>query len=120
MIIVYYEEYPCEHFKKEIAKAERDLKDHKLVPGIVRMTGSEHYILRLLQAVRNGDLRTDELQLFCNDVQVDVDVKGEFIQPWPDELFEAAFYLRFDKSRPIERAADARADVGVSPDRPST
>jgi len=106
MITVYYDEHPCDHFKTEIAKAARDIKDHKLVPGIVRMTGSEHYILRLLQAVRNGDLRTDELCLFCNGVQVDVDVKGEFIQPWPDDLFDADFNLRFD--RPSDREPDSK------------
>jgi hypothetical protein len=30
------------------------------------------------------------------DRQVDLDIKGEFIQPWPDGLFEADFYLRFN------------------------
>jgi hypothetical protein len=103
MIKVYYDEHPCYHFKQEIAKAEFDIADHKTIGEIRRLTGSEHYILRLLQAVRNGELRTDELQLFCKDRKIDVDVKGEFIQPWPDDLFEAAFYLRFDKSRPTER-----------------
>lgn len=97
MIIVFYNEYDCSHFSKEILKAEQDLERHKLDGEIMRLTGSEHYILRILQAVRNGELRTDEIQLFCKDVKIDVDVKGEFIQPWPDELFEADFNLRFDR-----------------------
>lgn len=29
-------------------------------------------------------------------LQIDVDVKGELIQPWPDDFFEIGFYLRFD------------------------
>ena len=95
MIVVHYGDYDCYHFTREILKAEQDIEDHKKL-DIRRLTGSEHYILRLLQAVRNGELRTDELQLFCKEVKIDVDVKGEFIQPWPDELFDAAFYLRFD------------------------
>ena len=118
MLVVYYDEFQCDHFKREIIKAEHDIKDHKRFQcGISRLTGSEHYILRLLQAVRNGDLRTDELQLFCKDVKIDVDVKGEFIQPWPDDLFEAAFYLRFDKIKPTDlelNQVDALPDADKS------
>jgi hypothetical protein len=117
MLVVYYDEFQCDHFKREIAKAETDLANHKAVDNLIRLTGSEHYILRLLQAVRNGDLRTDELQLFCKDVQIDVDVKGEFIQPWPDDLFEAAFYLRFDKIKPTDlelNQVDALPDADKS------
>lgn len=97
MIVVYYDEFQCDHFKREIAKAESDIDNHRSVGEIDRLTGSEHYILRLLKAVRDGELRTDEIQLFCKDVKIDVDVKGEFIQPWPDDLFESDFYLRFDR-----------------------
>jgi hypothetical protein len=102
MITVYYDEFQCDHFKQEIAKAECDIRNHRRVADISRLTGSEHYILRLLQAVRSGDLRTDEFQLFCKDVKIDVDVKGGFIQPWPDDLFEAAFNLRFDRPSDLD------------------
>lgn len=95
MIVVHYGEYPCDHFKREIAKADSDIKHHAYVGEIARLAGSEHYILRLLQAIRCGVLRTDEIQLNVDGKVIDVDVKGEFIQPWPDDLFEADFYMRF-------------------------
>ncbi len=96
MITLFYDEYPCDHYKKEIAKADRDLENHHIGP-VHRLTGSEHYILRILQAVRCGILRTDEIKLYCYGKPIDIDVKGEFIQPWPDELFDADFHLRFGK-----------------------
>lgn len=95
MIIVHYGEYPCDHFRKEISKADFDLASHKHAGEILRLTGSEHYIRRLLQAVRCGKLRTDEVAFHCGDRTVAVDAKGEFITPWPDDLFEAAFHLQF-------------------------
>jgi hypothetical protein len=97
MLTIYYGEYPCMHFKHEISNAESDIRNSKAeaVGNVQRLTGSEHYILRVLQAVRNGVIRTDEVELYCFDVKIDVDVKGEFIQPWGDDLFEAAFNLRF-------------------------
>lgn len=105
MITVYYGEYPCEHFKAEIAKADADIDSHLAVGELIRSTGSGHYIQRLQQAVRCGLLRTDDLTLYCNDTRVDIDVKGQFVQPWLDELFEAAFYLIF---HPYERPFDPR------------
>jgi predicted ATPase len=27
--------------------------------------------------------------------QIDLDRKGEFVQPWPDDFFEVDFYERF-------------------------
>ena len=95
MIKVFYDVLPCEHYSLEIKKADVDIQYHKHVGDIRRLTGSEHYIMRLLQAVRCGILRTDEIEIHCGEHLIEVDVKGEFIQPWPDDLFEATFYLRF-------------------------
>ncbi len=75
-------------------------------------THSEHLILRLLRRIRetengkapvNRQLRTDDLAIYYLKQEggttlasrIDVDVKGEFIQPWPDDFFEIDFYERF-------------------------
>lgn len=75
-------------------------------------THSEHLILRLLRRIRETEkgtappdrqLRTDELGIYylkqengsTTASRIDVDVKGEFIQPWPDDFFEIDFYERF-------------------------
>jgi hypothetical protein len=75
-------------------------------------THSEHFILRLLRRIRettagnaplDQDLKTNDLAIYylkqkdggtCQ-ARIDVDVKGEFIQPWPDDFFEIDFYERF-------------------------
>jgi hypothetical protein len=97
MIKVFYEEYACDHFKKEISKAEYYIANHRECGDVRVVTGSEHFILALLKAVRLGKLNTDEIELYCKGVKIDVDIQGEFIQPWGDDLFEADFYLRFSK-----------------------
>jgi hypothetical protein len=51
--------------------------------------------LRICKGVRKGELRTDEVQIFCGEREINLDIKGDFIEPWPDDLFEAAFYLIF-------------------------
>ncbi len=75
-------------------------------------THSEHLILRLLRRIRETELgkapanrllRTDDLAIYylkqeqgkTGSIRIDVDVKGEFIQPWPDDFFEIDFYERF-------------------------
>jgi|688.fasta_scaffold29438_2 hypothetical protein len=75
-------------------------------------THSEHLILRLLRRIRETEvnkaptdrsLRTDELAIYylrqedgsSRALEIEVDVKGEFIQPWPDDFFEIDFYERF-------------------------
>jgi hypothetical protein len=75
-------------------------------------THSEHLILRLLRRIRETEkgtaptdrqLRTNELGIYylkqengsTTASRIDVDVKGEFIQPWPDDFFEIDFYERF-------------------------
>lgn len=79
-------------------------------------THSEHLILRLLRRIReteqqkapaNRQLRTHDLAIYylkqengtSTETQIDVDVKGEFIQPWPDDFFEIDFFERFPDAR---------------------
>lgn len=79
-------------------------------------THSEHLILRLCRRVRETEiakvskdlkLRTDDLAIYVVKQQdgattfnkIDVDVRGEFIQPWPDDFFEIDFYERFPDAR---------------------
>ncbi len=79
---------------------------------IILETHSEHLILRLLRRIRETEsgkvaatrqLRTDDLAIYylkqehgsSRELRIDVDVKGEFIQPWPDDFFEIDFYERF-------------------------
>ena len=79
-------------------------------------THSEHMILRLLRRIRETEkgtappdrqLRTHELGIYylkqdegCTTAsRIDVDVKGEFIQPWPDDFFEIDFFERFPDAR---------------------
>lgn len=79
-------------------------------------THSEHLILRLLRRIReteigkapkNRKLRTDDLGIYylrqeggtTLQSRIDVDVKGEFIQPWPDDFFEIDFFERFPDAR---------------------
>lgn len=79
-------------------------------------THSEHLILRLLRRIReteagkapeNRQLRTDDLGIYylkqeggtTHESRIDVDVKGEFIQPWPDDFFEIDFFERFPDAR---------------------
>jgi hypothetical protein len=81
-------------------------------------THSEHLILRLLRRIRETErgkvpphrqLKTSDLAIYylqqnsgCTSAKkIDVDVKGDFIQPWPDDFFEIDFNERFgiDKSK---------------------
>ncbi|MEW4453058.1 AAA family ATPase [Bremerella sp. JC817] len=79
-------------------------------------THSEHLILRLLRRIRETEvnkapadrtLRTDDLAIYylkqedgsSRALEIQVDVKGEFIQPWPDDFFEIDFFERFPDAR---------------------
>ena len=79
---------------------------------IIVETHSENLLLRLLRRIResNKNLQPDGLNIRTNDVaiyffqhsegytkatRIDVDVNGDFIQPWPDDFFEIDFYERF-------------------------
>ena len=55
-------------------------------------------ITRICQAVRSGVIRTDEIEIHAEDgSKIDVDIKGQFIQPWPTDLFELSFHCQFTK-----------------------
>jgi hypothetical protein len=79
-------------------------------------THSEHLILRLLRRIRETEvgkapaerqLRTDDLAIYylkhengtTRERSIDVDVNGQFIQPWPDDFFEIDFFERFPDAR---------------------
>lgn len=85
---------------------------HSRKHQLILETHSEHLILRLLRRIRESEkgvldpdrqLRTEELGIYyakqvdgCTQLnRIDVDVNGEFIQPWPDDFFEIDFYERF-------------------------
>jgi len=75
-------------------------------------THSEHFLLRLQRRIRETSKGTpaEGRSLMSEDVvvyhvssdgngtrvrRIDVDAKGEFIQPWPDDFFEIDFFERF-------------------------
>lgn len=79
-------------------------------------THSEHLILRLLRRIRETEkekapldrtLRTDDIAIYylkqtegtSQAIKIDVDVNGDFIQPWPDDFFEIDFFERFPDAR---------------------
>ena len=70
-------------------------------------THSEHLVLRLQRLIREGTLRPKDVAI--NYVsrgkdgsrveRLDLDNKGEFVKPWPDDFFELSFYERFGDAR---------------------
>jgi hypothetical protein len=77
---------------------------------------SEHLILRLLRRIRETSLSTPHRAIPINEcdiaiyyarrkdgctgfLKIDVDKRGDFIQPWPDDFFEIDFYERFSDAR---------------------
>jgi predicted ATPase len=85
---------------------------HRKQHAFVIETHSEHLLLRLLRRIRETDkgrappgfeLRTDEIAIYFLEQidnatrarRIDVDINGDFIQPWPDDFFEIDFYERF-------------------------
>jgi predicted ATPase len=108
-------EQPELHIHPSLQAAIADLFVEAIVTNKHRFiieTHSEHLILRLLRRIRetgtgnaptNRQLRTDDLSIYyleqkggmSRERRIDVDVKGEFIQPWPDDFFEIDFYERF-------------------------
>lgn len=78
-------------------------------------THGEHLLLRMLRRIRETSKGTvdDSLRLNANKLaiyyiskdkndghttaqRIEVDIEGEFIQPWPDDFFEIDFKERFD------------------------
>ena len=112
-------EQPELHLHPRVQAALGDLfvehaatRQHPRRHFIIIETHSEHLILRLQRRIRetevnkapaDGKLRTDDLAIYylkqedgsSRALGIDVDVKGEFIQPWPDDFFEIDFYERF-------------------------
>ncbi len=105
-------EQPELHVHPRMQAAMADLLIEKKNRTFIVETHSEHLILRLLRRIRETEkgtappdrqLRTDELAIYylkkengsSTASRIDVDVKGEFIQPWPDDFFEIDFYERF-------------------------
>lgn len=81
-------------------------------PRFLLETHSEHLILRLLRRIRETavaktpegcQLRTDDLGIYFVSQEdgatvitmIEADIRGEFVQPWPDDFFELDFYERF-------------------------
>lgn len=94
-------------FVQASGKSDKENQNHFLLE-----THSEHLVLRLLRRIRETEkktqpegceLRTDDLAIYYAKQEagstiierIDVDVKGEFIQPWPDDFFELDFFERF-------------------------
>lgn len=112
-------EQPELHLHPRVQAALGDLfiehaatRQHPRRHFIIIETHSEHLILRLQRRIRetevnkapaDGKLRTDDLAIYylkqedgsSRALEIEVDVKGEFIQPWPDDFFEIDFYERF-------------------------
>jgi hypothetical protein len=80
--------------------------------SFVLETHSEHLILRMLRRIRETERNraAPQLKLLTHDLgiyhfrqddggtkitELEVDVEGDFIQPWPDNFFELDFYERF-------------------------
>ncbi|MDB2686974.1 DUF3696 domain-containing protein [Mariniblastus sp.] len=118
-------EQPEIHVHPKIQAAMGDLfieSHHKRRNQFILETHSEHLILRLLRRIRESGqentealqrLRTDDLAIYYLQQEkgsttvrrIDVDNKGEFIQPWPDDFFEIDFNERFG----IDRGKDGGA-----------
>jgi hypothetical protein len=112
-------EQPELHIHPRLQAAIGDLfieSIHKNKHCFIIETHSEHLILRLLRRIRETEkgtapadrqLRTNELGIYylkqengsTTASRIDVDVKGEFIQPWPDDFFEIDFFERFPDAR---------------------
>jgi hypothetical protein len=90
------------------------LQQLKTMPGrqLLLETHSEHLILRIMRRIRetsegtphNGIPGTGEDVAVCYISidkdhtalrRIDIDRKGDFVQPWPDDFFEIDFYERF-------------------------
>lgn len=112
-------EQPELHIHPRLQAAIADLfieSIHKNKHRFIIETHSEHLILRLLRRIRETEkgtapadrqLRTNELGIYylkqengsTTASRIDVDVNGEFIQPWPDDFFEIDFFERFPDAR---------------------
>ena len=66
------------------------------------VTVSEIVIRFFCREVRLGRMKADELEIVYypdqskDPIYISVDNKGDFLVPWPDNLFDEDFYLLFD------------------------
>lgn len=120
MISVYYGEYASEHFTQEIRKADQLIREHKEVGDIAVLTGSEVFIRRICQAIRCGKLSGSDVSLYVGDRRFLIDVKGQFIDPWPDDLFEITFNLLFHDYDEIDVQSSNDLVPSSSPSPPTT
>lgn len=63
--------------------------------GKTFVTVNEIPILFFLREIRKGRIRTDELELWCGDMQIGVATNGDMIDWWDGGFFECGFNLRF-------------------------
>ncbi len=111
-VILKYDSGLAKHNAKEALKFADDIV--VALEGGLRLLGSysvlnylpertiywshELTILRICQAVRCGRIKTNDVRIHAeNGEVVSLDVDGHFIQPWPTDLFELAFYCQFTK-----------------------
>lgn len=69
-----------------------------LLPNLVGksiVTVSETIILMFLREIRMGRIATSEFELHCNGRRIEVDRKGDMLDPWDGGFFETGFNLRF-------------------------
>jgi hypothetical protein len=71
------------------------LKRMPQLVGKTFVTVSEIPILFFMRAIRKGQMRTDEVELWCGDRRIELSTKGEFIDMWDGGFFETGFHLRF-------------------------
>ena len=107
-------EQPELHVHPRLQAELGDLFAHHAMGGkrFILETHSEHLILRIQRRIRESlERRTEgEATIHAKDVaiyylnpraeyarfeRIDLDLKGEFIKPWPDDFFELDFYERF-------------------------
>ena len=63
--------------------------------GKTFVTVSEIPILFFMREIRKGRMRTDELELWCGDVEITVSDNGMMVDCWDGGFFELGFNLRF-------------------------
>lgn len=63
--------------------------------GRVIVTVSEYIILWFLREIREGRMKPDEVQLFCNLEQIQIDETGELIDKWPGGFYRERASLLF-------------------------
>jgi hypothetical protein len=83
-----------EHHRGLLTEQEQMIKCPRLV-GMTFVTVSEIFILFMLREIRKSRMRTNELELWCGDTRIGVDIKGDMINDWDGGFFEMGFNLRF-------------------------